>query len=293
MKNLLSIILLLTLSTLAFTKTIDLTKSKGTNQTTIVSLTPSLSQIDVDKDITIKAVFNIELDSKHVKKLDIKLKNLSTKKKKIIKGKVSYIPNEKTVSFKPNEALEVGYYEVEFKSLKTLKTKKHIKIKEIKYRFYVPEVINGHKLPPEPDQTLNDSTLLGVDLNNNGVRDDVERKIYLMHSKPLQQGLLMQRVRFYQLTLLKPLSEAQKTQKYVSREIDCQIYLGRIDDEIGADEWMNVGDYFKNLTLNTKERVKKYLDYNIALSGGSYGSSPSDWNAEACDFNVTQIIQEF
>ncbi len=39
------------------------------------------------------------------------------------------------------------------------------------------EVINGYVLPPEPDETLNNSTLLGIDSNNNGVRDDVERKI--------------------------------------------------------------------------------------------------------------------
>ena len=39
------------------------------------------------------------------------------------------------------------------------------------------QVINGIPVPPEPDVTLNDSTLAGVDTNNNGVRDDVERLI--------------------------------------------------------------------------------------------------------------------
>ena len=37
--------------------------------------------------------------------------------------------------------------------------------------------VNGHRLPPEPDKTLNDSTLLGIDANDNGVGDDVERWI--------------------------------------------------------------------------------------------------------------------
>jgi hypothetical protein len=37
--------------------------------------------------------------------------------------------------------------------------------------------INGIAVPPEPDTTLNNATLAGVDSNNNGVRDDVERKI--------------------------------------------------------------------------------------------------------------------
>ena len=40
------------------------------------------------------------------------------------------------------------------------------------------KVINGHQLPPEPDPTINNSTLLGIDSNDNGIRDDVE--IYIL-----------------------------------------------------------------------------------------------------------------
>jgi len=38
--------------------------------------------------------------------------------------------------------------------------------------------VDGHRLPPKPDPKINNSTLLGLDINNNGVRDDVERWIY-------------------------------------------------------------------------------------------------------------------
>ena len=43
--------------------------------------------------------------------------------------------------------------------------------------------VNGHELPPEPDKALNDSTLLGVDVNGNGVRDDVERLTIIEEAK--------------------------------------------------------------------------------------------------------------
>ena len=36
-------------------------------------------------------------------------------------------------------------------------------------------VINGINVPPEPSSSINNATLAGVDSNNNGVRDDVER----------------------------------------------------------------------------------------------------------------------
>ncbi len=40
--------------------------------------------------------------------------------------------------------------------------------------------ING-ELPPEPDAAAKDATLAGVDSNQNGIRDDVERVIYLKY----------------------------------------------------------------------------------------------------------------
>ena len=39
------------------------------------------------------------------------------------------------------------------------------------------EVINGITVPPEPAPDINNATLAGVDVNNNGVRDDVERRL--------------------------------------------------------------------------------------------------------------------
>lgn len=39
------------------------------------------------------------------------------------------------------------------------------------------ETINGIAVPPEPSPILNNATLAGVDVNKNGVRDDVERVI--------------------------------------------------------------------------------------------------------------------
>lgn len=38
-------------------------------------------------------------------------------------------------------------------------------------------VINGIKVPPMPDAKINNATIAGVDSDNNGVRDDVDRAI--------------------------------------------------------------------------------------------------------------------
>ncbi|MSR70536.1 hypothetical protein EXS62_00645 [Candidatus Kaiserbacteria bacterium] len=38
--------------------------------------------------------------------------------------------------------------------------------------------VQGANLPPVPDQAENDSTVAGIDKNNNGIRDDVELAIF-------------------------------------------------------------------------------------------------------------------
>ena len=52
-----------------------------------------------------------------------------------------------------------------------------------------PWIVDGHTLPPEPDKALNDTMLLGIDVNNNGVRDDVERWIYKTYDHPIKRDI--------------------------------------------------------------------------------------------------------
>ena len=135
------------------------------------------------------------------------------------------------------------------------------------------------------------ATLLGTDSNNNGVRDDVEKKIYEKYEKPLHQALLMEEAKFYQETMLRPVSEAKETVKLSIRTGNCQLYLMDIDKDIESDNWRETQEYIKNVAINNPQRVRKYLDYNLALSGGSYGSSPSDWNRDACSDEVVKSLE--
>jgi len=151
MKKLFVLIILLFFSTLSIAKEIDLEKSKGIEQEVIVSLTPIPASRTVAKDVIIKAVFNVELDEKHLKRHNVKLKRISGKKK-WIRGKVSYLADEKTIIFTPKKPLKEGYYKIVFKGLKTLKEHRHNhhkkkKIKKIKYRFYVPKIVPDTKAP--------------------------------------------------------------------------------------------------------------------------------------------------
>jgi len=156
----------------------------------------------------------------------------------------------------------------------------------------VYKIIHGHRLPPEPDSKINDSTLLGIDSNHNGVRDDVERAIYLHYKTPVEQAVIMQHMKGIQAVFADAnrVMNAVALEKQLGKSGDCILYFYSIKHiEIKYPK------YAKNIQINTKERLKAWLDYDNALSGGVYGSDVEDWTEEAfkgvCDFNVTRVLE--
>ena len=65
------------------------------------------------------------------------------------------------------------------------------------------EIINGIQVPPEPDPIANNATLTGIDVNENGVRDDVERVIAISVSTIQQFNNAIPLVKAYQAVLIK------------------------------------------------------------------------------------------
>jgi len=152
-------------------------------------------------------------------------------------------------------------------------------------------VVNGHVLPPEPDPTVNNATLLGVDVNDNGVRDDVERAIYKKFPKEIRRKQLMQQAKSDQSMMAddEAIKNAQKWQKIIAnKNIACEKYLFRKFD---IDFNLEAYDYMDNIQYNTKDRVIKYMRYNHALGGGVYFTPESIVNESSCEFNVTKALK--
>ncbi|MGB5965618.1 MAG: Ig-like domain-containing protein [Sulfurimonadaceae bacterium] len=134
----------------------DLSLSKGTDQAVIVQLSPTVAQTDVWNNAKIEVSFTVPLDASSVQKNNIKLTHLSSKTNDHITGTISYSETEKKLTFRPNDLLEPGLYEVEIKSLKAEKAYKDVKIDEIKYRFIVvkEQRPSFSVLSPEDNATL-------------------------------------------------------------------------------------------------------------------------------------------
>lgn len=122
------------------------------------------------------------------------------------------------------------------------------------------------------------SSIAGPDINNNGVRDDIEAYIATLPITPIQKAAAMQGARVQQLTLTVDLTDAAA--------LDRVSNLGARATECAADSFMpDYQDGYKLLskieaiTANTRERARQYMAYNRAVSGTS-GRMPS---GNTCD----------
>ncbi|SFV66585.1 hypothetical protein MNB_SV-10-840 [hydrothermal vent metagenome] len=304
-------LLLFLLAGMLFAETIDVTKSEGTNQSIITSLTPAPASPEVDANITVEAVFNEALNPMSTMH-SVTLKHITGKKKrwgmfgfgisrsknKTIQGSITYDQNENTLYFTPDQPLEVGFYKVSFRHLMKKVPGMHMRIKPIVYHFYVPEVINGFKLPPEPDEDKNNATLLGIDFNHNGIRDDVERWIIIHYANDLKYpktktAIALQYAWASQKILENPTMESKK---YLDDAIDCQYYWfhtktqnmsGFEAGQFHAKNKVFNDPILKDKIYNNRERIEQKFRFNAALSGNIFDGRNE--SIENCRTNIDEL----
>lgn len=116
-------------------------------------------------------------------------------------------------------------------------------------------VINGIVVPPEPNPKVNNATLAGIDLNKNGVRDDVERMIARMYGN--NESKFNEAFAFSRLEQAGIINSNKKTAEDYTKAVDCSTMT--------ADEL----DPITFALLNTSERRQAY---GVAYAGNSGGT---------------------
>ena len=160
----------------------------------------------------------------------------------------------------------------------------------IKYIMTTPsnitvEMIDGKLLPKQ--QKLDDNTLIGIDLNHNEIRDDVEIKIYNHYKMPIHRAIMFQAARTKQRIFSNPymIKQAKILEKTSTELVGCIRYL------IEYKKIPKINNIYKTLNnwqYNNKKRVNKYMKYNQALSGGVY-SVPKSWS-QYCQFDIEKVL---
>jgi len=157
--------------------------------------------------------------------------------------------------------------------------------------------VNGHRLPPEPDPKINNATLLGVDVNHNGVRDDVERWIYETYKDkhPIYIDIAMQIGQASQQILTLQNDDKKQAiliHKTETNALTCEfyysIYAKYFNEPILIHEDIGTG-FLEKLYFNTNERQAVYKEYARLLSGGVYPTPEiAKTMKKYCDFNTSK-----
>jgi len=201
-------------------------------------------------------------------------------------------------------------------------TKKSIETNTTKW------VVDGHVLPPEPDPVLNNATLLGIDVNNNGVRDDVERWIYETYDEyvpchqepdgeetlpsgqvvqsakevceetpvpyhPVVRAVAMQGARAAQIIIQEP-EKARETREIFAKAYLCSMVVDDMKDANGRKMYKEYmfGDKFKKIQFNTIQRARAFGEYNFNLSGGVYDLPTDDAILQGCSQDVHILLED-
>ena len=144
-------------------------------------------------------------------------------------------------------------------------------------------------LPPEPNSDLNNSTLLGVDINNNKVRDDIERKI-VMNPKWSAglKGAKLQEARTYFLAMESP-------EKYPNiRDLLLKSYLLEMyyqnKRSVNSNEENKEDKENLKANFNTDERKLAYAKIQGKFSGGMYSImlQPHRFVERYADYKVSE-----
>jgi len=127
------------------------------------------------------------------------------------------------------------------------------------------EVINGITVPPEPAPSINNATLAGVDVNANGVRDDVEREI--AKSSPSNANFVTS------VEYARQLQSFLKNQTAPTSSAEAMHIYMRPICAIQGKQGEYVDIKYKPLIFNTPARKVKYREISAlipALSGADY-----------------------
>ncbi len=136
--------------------------------------------------------------------------------------------------------------------------------------------VDGKHLPPPPDPTLVDTTVEGIDANQNGIRDDVELAIFAKYPNDLKlRAALLQYAMTEQMYLTSVFDT--ETWKAVaeenSRAFSCLLTVNREDSLRLSDE---VGSLVSNITVREVQKERAFGHIT------SYGSAPG----QPCDLDV-------
>ena len=135
---------------------------------------------------------------------------------------------------------------------------------------------NGEEnLPPDPGEA-GKATIEGVDIDDDGLRDDVQRFIYMNYSAEETRILVNYAKNIQDMIINSDNKEASVTiAQKMMLQLECMMSL---DPEGAREKLKNV----ESLLVNTSERFREYIKANQHLSGETFLTSKVENLQDSC-----------
>ena len=143
---------------------------------------------------------------------------------------------------------------------------------------------NGHaNLPPDPGDA-GKQTLLGIDSDADGVRDDIQRHIWATYPGDGNVNVrkaLTEIAKHYEVILWEAMDpqNAYANAAILGEHLECLSYIVQEDSHIPALT-------LKAEFINTRDRMDVYRAFDSALEGSIFRSSPIDEWKDKCTFTL-------
>ncbi len=139
-------------------------------------------------------------------------------------------------------------------------------------------------LPPDPGEAGR-QTLLGIDSDSDGVRDDIQRYIYFAYPDDEKVRVAMTQLAIEYQGLLSQASDPDAAFNHATRMARHGECLDYIQGEIASDTLAALKAEF----LNTRERSLAYINYSNTLGGEIILGAPFQNWKNSCNFDVDAI----
>ena len=153
--------------------------------------------------------------------------------------------------------------------------------------------VMGTNLPPDPG-ALADATVEGIDANNNGIRDDVERAIFKEYPNSAKtRAVLLQYALVLQMEVVQPMVNTKTATEVITEESRTHTCVGdvlvprkslesdRNNEEV--DKIYTYINFIENKQLNTD--MRKNAHNNFLKYMRSFGESTN----KICDIDVSKL----
>lgn len=147
-----------------------------------------------------------------------------------------------------------------------------------------PEPPDNDSLPPDPGDE-GKATLEGIDSDNDGLRDDIQRYIALQYPDSAKtRTALRQAALALQKIILDSPDEASalRNTELEARASECIRYIRPADGH-------HIDNTLMAEFLNTEARSRAYLSFNAKLSGHVFGTRDLDQYKSSCTFDPDQM----